>query len=579
MTQDRTLSAGTSGRLACTMLAVALSLAACGGSSGDNPPPPPPAAPQITATASADGGFELPHAELRYLLLNFSESLAKATNTHKIRYFGPFGEIGGGLGLENEGRTLSFESLREPIYPNAQYSFSIPPLEFQDGSSKTVAPVPPTRAPIREMVTTGLDHACILRETGRVYCWGRGITGQLGIGNLETIGDQAAELGNALVPADLGTHASGQPLRAVQLGSGHYHNCALLETGAVKCWGLNSNGQLGRGNSDHIIGGLPGDMGNALPAVALGTGRTAIFIATGGDRSCALLDNGQLKCWGDNPAGALGIGTSASSIGTRKEEMGDALPSVNLGTGRQARHVTVGNTHTCATLDTFDIKCWGSNSAGELGLGDTRNRGSVPGDMGDALATVRLGDGVHAQRVEAGIHFTCALLDMRQMKCWGLNAEGQLGIGEAGDRGATPAHMGDALKPASLPAGTAVRFMTVGSAGACAIEHDAPARLFCWGANDRGQLGLDDTLSRGLLPQHMGNNAPRVKLPAGVKVADVALSKSTLGKFGCARLADSRLYCWGDNFGSVVRPADRSPAGDQDGEMAALQPINLGAAH
>ncbi len=130
-------------------------------------------------------------------------------------------------------------------------------------------------------------------------------------------------------------------------------------------------------------------MGDALPAVSLGTGRTAKAIVAGSFHTCALLDNDIVKCWGFNAIGSLGLGDWAHR-GNGPGEMGDALPVVNLGTGRTAKIVVAG-LHTCALLDNDTLKCWGDNSRGLLGLGDTQYRGDGPGEMGDALPVVDLG--------------------------------------------------------------------------------------------------------------------------------------------------------------------------------------------
>ncbi len=125
--------------------------------------------------------------------------------------------------------------------------------------------------------------------------------------------------------------------------------------------------------------------------VSLGTGRTAKAIAVGNGHACAILDDNSVKCWGYNLDGQLGIGDTRNR-GRNPSEMGDALPAVNLGTGRSAQAIEVGNFRTCAVLDDDKtVKCWGQNKNGELGLGDTQNRGDEPNEMGDALPVVDLG--------------------------------------------------------------------------------------------------------------------------------------------------------------------------------------------
>ena len=81
--------------------------------------------------------------------------------------------------------------------------------------------------------------------------------------------------------------------------AGVNHSCALLANGQVKCWGNNGSGELGQGNIN-ILGDGAGEMGDNLAPIQLGSGRTATAISAGGSHSCALLDNGQVKCWGNN---------------------------------------------------------------------------------------------------------------------------------------------------------------------------------------------------------------------------------------------------------------------------------------
>jgi alpha-tubulin suppressor-like RCC1 family protein len=160
--------------------------------------------------------------------------------------------------------------------------------------------------------------------------------------------------------------------------------------------------------------------------------------------ACAVLDDGEVKCWGDNSAGELGLGDTTAR-GTSAAQMGNSLPAVTVGAGRTAMDVTAGKDHACALLDTHDVKCWGANAVGQLGLGDTLSRGNKAAQMGAALPAVNLGAGRTAQAVTAGVTRTCALLDNGTVKCWGINAStgasGQLGLGDTINRGTTAAQM------------------------------------------------------------------------------------------------------------------------------------------
>ena len=150
---------------------------------------------------------------------------------------------------------------------------------------------------------------------------------------------------------------------------------------------------MGLQKYDENIGDDQDEMGvTADELTKMGTGRTATAIAAGKYHNCAILDNSSIKCWGSNNAGQLGLGDTVNRGADPGggDQMGDNLPSVDLGTGRTARGITAGDNQTCAILDNALIKCWGSNTAGQLGLGDTNNRGDNSSEMGGNLPVIGL---------------------------------------------------------------------------------------------------------------------------------------------------------------------------------------------
>ena len=233
--------------------------------------------------------------------------------------------------------------------------------------------------------------------------------------------------------------------------AGFAHSCFMSDNGSVKCWGKNNLGQLGLGDTSNR-GDNSSEMGDNLTAIDLGSGRTATAIAAGNHHTCAILDNATIKCWGSNASGQLGLGNT-SNRGDNSSEMGDNLPSVDLGSGRTAKAIATGDSHTCAILDNASIKCWGSNASGQLGLGDDDNRGTESGEMGDSLTAVDLGSGITAKVIVAGGSHTCAILDNSSIKCWGANATGQLGLGNNDNRGDGSGEMGDILTAVDLGSG------------------------------------------------------------------------------------------------------------------------------
>ncbi|KAG2499270.1 hypothetical protein HYH03_002848 [Edaphochlamys debaryana] len=239
-------------------------------------------------------------------------------------------------------------------------------------------------------------------------------------------------MGDALPFVDLGT---GLSATALYSGTSSYSRqpttCVILAPGGrVKCWGSNGFGQLGQGvGADHMfstaVGGRPGQMGDNLKPIELGTGLSASALSVSTHVCAVLQPGGRLKCWGNNDNGQLGQGTRAKTIGERPGEMGDALRPVDVGTGLRVEAVAAGSWHTCALLQPGGlVKCWGMNFFGQLGTGDRSplgvNTGDAPGEMGDALDPVDLGWGVRATAIAAGEMHTCAVLQPGGIvKCWG----------------------------------------------------------------------------------------------------------------------------------------------------------------
>ncbi|CAM9412343.1 unnamed protein product [Pylaiella littoralis] len=282
-----------------------------------------------------------------------------------------------------------------------------------------------------ESVSTGGSSACALLTGGLLKCWGWGEGGQLGLEDMLNRGDDANEMGDNLEFVDLGTGVT-----VLQVALGARHGCAVIEDGLVKCWGNNNGGQLGY--EDRVARGtVPGSMGDNLPVVDLGVDQRVIAVEAGFYHTCALLYVGDVKCWGFGESGQLGQGNS-DSIGDAQGTMGDDLPPIDLGTGRTAVALGLGGTHTCAVLDDETVKCWGSNAYGSLGLGDLIPRGIALDQMGDALPALGLtfGEGLGAvSNVFAGTLHTCVSGTEGGLACFGLNADGELGAETLEDLG------------------------------------------------------------------------------------------------------------------------------------------------
>jgi alpha-tubulin suppressor-like RCC1 family protein len=346
------------------------------------------------------------------------------------------------------------------------------------------------------------SSSCAILDNGSVKCWGSNANGRLGLGDTNNRGNAANEMGDNLPIVDLGTGRT-----ATVISGGSAHNCAILDNASVKCWGRGRVGALGIGNTNDM-GDAANEMGDNLPAVDLGTGRTATAISSGGEHNCALLDNASVKCWGAGNWGRLGQGNT-NNLGDAANEMGDNLPIVDLGTGRTATVISAGSAHTCALLDNASVKCWGNNDSGQLGLGDTNHRGDAANEMGDNLTIVDLGTGRTATAISAGGYSNCAILDNASVKCWGSNSSGKLGIGNTNNMGDAANEMGDNLPAVDLGTGRTATAISVGNDYTCAMLDNSDIK--CWGYGNGG-LGQGTTSNIGNNANMMGDNLPAIDL-------------------------------------------------------------------
>ena len=384
----------------------------------------------------------------------------------------------------------------------------------------------------------GRHHSCAILPGGSVRCWGYGLVGQLGYAGTASIGDD--EVPASAGPVDLGAGRS-----ATAISAGDFHTCALLDDGSVRCWGYGANGRLGYGNVQNV--GDDETPGSAGP-VNLGPGRTATAISAGLGHTCALLDDATVRCWGYGENGALGY---ANSVTIGDDETPAAAGPVALGAGRTATAISAGGDFTCALLDDGTVRCWGLGLDGRLGYGNTNRIGDdeTPASAGP----VDIGPGRTATAISAGARATCAVLDTAALRCWGEGREGALGYGDGNYIGdtETPGTAG----PVDIGAGRTAVAISVGR-HTCSVLDLGRAR--CWGPNAAGQLGLGHTDRIG--DDELPGSVPLLDVGAGATVA--AISAGELHT--CARLGDGRVRCWGNGANGQLGLCDERDIGDDE---------------
>lgn len=236
-------------------------------------------------------------------------------------------------------------------------------VAVSDGTGPTIAMSPLQIGVVVEQIATGGTFSCAIVAGGGVRCWGSGENGRLGYGNEASVSTSNTNTLSRVGDIDMGGDV-------VFIDSGESHTCALLEGGVVRCWGDGGSGELGYGNAQNV-----GDDETPAAAGDVHVGGTVVQLSVGSGHTCAVLEEGSVRCWGDADDGELGYGTAVTDPLATPETNGD------VPVGGNVTHVVAGADHTCARLEGDIIRCWGRNSGGELGYGHTVNVGSTPGNL------------------------------------------------------------------------------------------------------------------------------------------------------------------------------------------------------
>ena len=245
-----------------------------------------------------------------------------------------------------------------------------------------------------------------------------------------------------------------------RVAAGDAHTCAIADDGDVWCWGDNSFGQLGNSSYPN------GDSGVPVRTSGFGAGRTATQIVAGANHTCVRTNDGSVWCWGEGSFKQLGTG-----VGNQPDPV-----QVSLGAGITASRLFAGGNTTCAlTSDTF-LTCWGRNNKGQIGNGTTQaSSGVSPTAVTGVPSTFTVSD------VEVGDQHVCAVVTGgAAVRCWGYDNKGQLGTVSDGNPDKSTATLTDSV-------GGTARSVSAGTQFTCVTLTDNSAS--CFGNNANGQIG------------------------------------------------------------------------------------------
>ncbi|MCA9691372.1 MAG: hypothetical protein KC636_17345 [Myxococcales bacterium] len=325
------------------------------------------------------------------------------------------------------------------------------------------------------------------------------------------------------------------------LAAGESHTCALLHSGAVRCWGSGADGRLGYANTDSL-GGSP----DAMPTedIDFGEGVDQITeLVAGMDHSCALSAKGQVFCWGSGAFGKLGYGDT-EDIGD-DETPGDRGPLL-MKDDLDAVTLAAGDHHTCALLVGDKVACWGRGAMGQLGANSTEDIGDDEG----LDAIVLLDDNMFTPAdISAGGDHSCIRYLSGQVRCWGANESGQLGNG-------LPDNCGDDEPFDACFGVTTVYLASILDSGrghSCAlVDANGTDAIQCWGRGQSGALGYGDTMN-------YGDNEPVDMLTVQVGGAPTRIVAGA--EHTCAILQGGAVRCWGSGANGRLGYGDTASVG------------------
>jgi len=324
--------------------------------------------------------------------------------------------------------------------------------------------------------------------------------------------------------------AGSSMLKTIEVTAALTHSCALANDGTVRCWGFNSSGQT---SGD-------GSRGNPFPtAVTVVAGLSHITqLSAGGAHTCALSEDGSVHCWGDSGEG---------------ESAGDAMATnvtavVTVKDLKDVIQVSAGYYHTCALVKAGSVRCWGRNASAEI-TGD----GQATEGHDDRIAVTTVAGLSHVIQIAAGVEHNCALIDDGSVRCWGDNQYAQ-----STDDGVPS----DPVAVTTIAGLSHVTQVIASRVHSCALIDDGS--VSCWGAQD---------------PNRAAGPLTAMSEVSGVK----RLAYGASGSQTCALMNDGSVDCWGSN---VMAEASGDGMSSQESQpvtavvgLTAVQQVATGEGH
>ena len=339
----------------------------------------------------------------------------------------------------------------------------------------------------------------MLKLNGKVYCWGNDENGQLGNGST----------GSTIYPGEVRNLSD-----VVQVSAGALHACALTQQGRIACWGS----RLGHSSEPN----------SHVPVWV--SGENYVQVSSGGQHTCGLRSNGKVYCWGESVSvrvvnakkgGVYGSARSTPHVAKYVNEKGGLSDISGI------VQISSGGNHSCALTSKGNVRCWGRNSRGQLGIGEEAVNPNLlaknelvrdtSGNKGSLLQGV--------VQVSSGLLFTCALKDDGTVNCWGYENLNYLGNG--GDSSPYPSVVRGTSANSSL---RDVVQIDSGFYNSCALKQNGS--LICWGDYSNGALGEQIT----------GYVSHSIVIKGIPKARGVSVGYST-----CALMSAGNIKCWGNN--------------------------------